>query len=63
MWKADLAEAMAARFVILVARQLGWVTRGYSSVNCDALNIVNVIHVQEAGKSPLNVILEDTYHI
>ncbi|KAL2941643.1 hypothetical protein RDABS01_029993 [Bienertia sinuspersici] len=57
-WKADMADALATRFGLSIARRLGY-TR--VELESDALSAVKAIHLGSFGRTPKDLVLEDAY--
>ncbi|KAL2933422.1 Telomere length and silencing protein 1-like protein [Bienertia sinuspersici] len=57
-WKADMAEALATRFGLSIARRLGY-TR--IELESDALSTVKAIHLGSFSRSLKDLMLEDAY--
>lgn len=56
-WTAALAEAMAAKFGLIIARRLGLMR---VELEVDALNVAKALHGRSFGRAPIDLILEDT---
>lgn len=55
-WSVALAEAMAAKFSLFVARSTGCT---HVELECDAYNLSKAIQQQNVGRSPLDLVVED----
>ena len=56
-WSVALAEAMAARFGVVLAQQYGCT---HVELECDAYNMSKAISLKNVRRSPFDLVVEDT---